>query len=87
MSPMTVGVVIVDIVGVVDKVPTVDVIDVTVPIVIDPVVGNLAGVDPDVSLNVRVAEVKTRIDRCNHDVRTAGGQVPRGFDVDDVETP
>ena len=49
-----VAVVVVGSVVVVDKVPTVDIVDITVVVIIDPIVGDLSGVNPDVGSQVRM---------------------------------
>ena len=51
---------------VVEKVPTVDVIDPTVAVVIDSIVGHLTWIDPDVPLQVRVAHIDPLVDH-RHD--------------------
>ena len=65
------------------EVVAVDVVDEPVAVVVDAVAGDLAGVDPDVVLQVRVQVVDTRVDNRHDDVGTAGGDVPGlgGVDV------
>ena len=65
------------------EVVAVHVVDESVVVVIEPVTGHLAGVDPDVVHKVQVQVVDSRIDNRNDHVRTAGRGLPgqRGIDI------
>ena len=79
-------VVIVRISVVVDEVPSMKVVDVAVPVVVDAVVGNFAGVGPDVGLEVGMVEVDARVDDGHHDRRIAQGECPSTGRIDPVGT-
>src|SRR5262249_52726301 len=62
------AVVVVRIVVPVDEVPAVNVVDVPVAVVIDPVRRDLAGIGPDIGGEIRVVGVHARVDH-GHDDR------------------
>ena len=61
------------------EVPTVDVVDQPVVIVVEAVVGNFARVGPNLASQIRVVEIDPRIDHRHH--RTSGGDIPRGESI------
>ena len=69
--------------GVGDEVPAVDVVDVAVVIVVEVVVGDFVGVDPEVGGQVGVGEVHAGVDDGDDDGGAAGGDAP-GFGSVDV---
>ena len=79
-------VVVVRIGVVVDEVPSVEVVDVAVAVVVDAVAGNLAGVGPDVGLEVGMVEVDARVNDGHHDRRVAQGMRPGAGSIDPVGT-
>ena len=79
-------VVIVRISVVVDEVPSMEVVDVAVGVVVDAVVGNFAGIGPDVGLEVGMVEVDARIDDGHHDRRIAQRVRPGTGRIDPVDT-
>ena len=67
----------------VDEVVTMDVVDIPVAVVVDPVVGHLCRIDPDVVDQIRVGIVDAAIDHPHHHGGRAGGEVP-GFQRVDI---
>ena len=60
----------------VGEIVPVDVVDVSVSIVVEPVTGDLTGVGPHVSGEVRVGIVDARVDHGDDHVGRTGRQVP-----------
>jgi len=69
---------------VVRVVVAVAVVDVAVAVVVDAVAADLAGVRPDVALQIRVVDVDAVVDDLDDDVRRARGRVPGAPEVDRV---
>ena len=66
---------------VVAEIPAVDVVDVAVGVVVDPVAGGLAGVHPGPARQVGMREVDPVVDDRDHHVGTAGRDLPGLGDV------
>src|SRR5688572_27490071 len=68
---------VVDVGVVVVEVPAVDVVGKAVAVVVQAVAGDLAGVNPDVGREVRVAHLRAGVDHGDDEVGVAGADVPR----------
>jgi hypothetical protein len=64
--------------GLLDEVPSGDVVDVAVPVVVELVAGNLVDVAPEVGGEVLVRGVDARVDHGDHHARSSGGVPERG---------
>ncbi len=58
------------------EIPSMHVVDVAVAVVVDAIVGDLAGVQPDIVLQIGVGDVHSRAQHAYHDVTTAGRDIP-----------
>ena len=69
--------------GVVGEVPTVDIVDIAVAVVVDAVTRRLAGVAPDVRREIGVVVVDAGVDHGDDHGPRSGGDIPRrrGIDV------
>ena len=74
------------VVVVVDEVPAVHVVDVTVAVVVDAVAGDLAGVDPQVGGQVGERRIDARVDDGDH-LAAADRRVPCRRRIRDVQPP
>ena len=77
-----VAMVVVGIAVTVDEVVPVDIVDVPVAVIVDPVAGDLSGIDPHIGSEVRMRIVDARINNGDHHVGGSGRQVPRFRGVD-----
>ena len=62
----------------VDRVNTVNIVDVTIPVIIKAVPGNFPGIHPHVVHQIRVVVIHPGADNYRHHIRVPGGEVP-GF--------
>ena len=60
-----------------------DVVDVAVVVVVNPVARDLAGIGPDICRQIRVVVVYARVDHTDHHVARPGEQIP-GFGCVDI---
>ena len=60
-----------------DKVPTVNIVDISILIIINSISWNLSLVDPDIVVKIWVIDVNTTIDYCNNNIRSIGAIFPR----------
>ena len=74
---------IVDGIVVVNEIPSVDVVDVAIAVVINSIPGNFVGINPSVSVQIGVSYLKAFIDNSNHDAGRPGEVVgPRLLRMD-----
>ena len=68
-----------------NKVPTTDIIDVTIAVVVDAISSNLAWVHPNVALKVWMVEIDSRVDYRHPVVRISGVEIPCLRSIDVIE--
>ena len=62
---------------VVEEVPTADIVDIAVAVIIPAIAGDLAGVGPDIGFQVGVGVIHTGVDDSHHRLAGSGCLVPR----------
>ena len=68
-----------------NEVPTSDIIDVAIAIIVDAIISNLAWIDPDIALEVWMVEIDSRVDNRHSVVRIASVNVPRLRSIDVIQ--